>query len=90
MDTFRTTTLHILKNFGVSLDGLELKIESRGAAPLGGGEVVLVVPIVPKSLSVSINHYMKEALILSLSILSLMLPYTFSHVFIQTNMHPLI
>lgn len=56
MDTFRTTTLHILKHFGVSLDGLELKIESRGAAPLGGGEVVLVVPIVPNSLSVSINH----------------------------------
>ncbi|KAH0459716.1 hypothetical protein IEQ34_012530 [Dendrobium chrysotoxum] len=50
VDTFRTTTLHILKHFGVSLDGLELKIESRGAAPLGGGEVVLVVPIVPNSL----------------------------------------
>ncbi|PKU78055.1 probable RNA 3'-terminal phosphate cyclase-like protein [Dendrobium catenatum] len=50
VDTFRTTTLHILKHFGVSLDGLELKIESRGAAPLGGGEVVLVVPIVPSSL----------------------------------------
>lgn len=66
MDTFRTTTLHILKHFGVSLDGLELKIESRGAAPLGGGEVVLVVPIVANSLTVSINHYMKEALILSI------------------------
>ncbi|XP_020590610.1 probable RNA 3'-terminal phosphate cyclase-like protein isoform X2 [Phalaenopsis equestris] len=51
VDTFRTTTLHILKHFGVSLDGLELKIESRGAAPLGGGEVVLVVPIVPSSLT---------------------------------------
>ncbi|KAL0916509.1 hypothetical protein M5K25_014028 [Dendrobium thyrsiflorum] len=51
VDTFRTTTLHILKHFGVSLDGLELKIESRGAAPLGGGEVVLVVPIVPNNLS---------------------------------------
>lgn len=75
MDTFRTTTLHILKHFGVSLDGLELKIESRGAAPLGGGEVVLVVPIVPNSLSVSINHYMREALILSI------------HSFTHTDIH---
>ncbi|KAG0501146.1 hypothetical protein HPP92_001218 [Vanilla planifolia] len=51
VDTFRTTSLHILKHFGVPLEGLELKIESRGAAPLGGGEVVLGVPILPNSLS---------------------------------------
>ncbi|MQL80330.1 hypothetical protein Taro_012755 [Colocasia esculenta] len=51
VDTFRTTTLHMLKHFGVSLEGLELKIESRGVPPLGGGEVVLGVPIVQNSLS---------------------------------------
>ncbi|KAG0502340.1 hypothetical protein HPP92_002412 [Vanilla planifolia] len=33
------------------LAGLELKIESREAAPLGGGEVVLGVPILPNNLS---------------------------------------
>ncbi|PKA51524.1 putative RNA 3'-terminal phosphate cyclase-like protein [Apostasia shenzhenica] len=51
VDTFRTTTLHILKHFGVPIDGLELKIESRGTTPLGGGEIVLGVPVVPCSLS---------------------------------------
>ncbi|KAG0495336.1 hypothetical protein HPP92_000027 [Vanilla planifolia] len=50
VDTFRTTSLHILKHFGVPLEGLELKIESRGAA-LGGGEVVLGVPILLNNLS---------------------------------------
>lgn len=43
----------MLKRFGVPLEGLELKIESRGAPPLGGGEVVLGVPTVPNSLTVS-------------------------------------
>lgn len=76
VDTFRTTTLHMLKHFGVSLDGLELKIESRGAAPLGGGEVVLVVPIIPNSLSVSINHFMEK---ISLSLSLSTPPYLFSH-----------
>ncbi|KAG0448296.1 hypothetical protein HPP92_027915 [Vanilla planifolia] len=33
------------------LAGLELKIESRGVAPLDGGEVVLGVPILPNNLS---------------------------------------
>lgn len=83
MDTFRTTTLHILKHFGVSLDGLELKIESRGAAPLGGGEVVLVVPIVPNSLSVGIYHYMREALFLSIPSLA----HTAIHFFICIYLH---
>ncbi|KAH0659677.1 hypothetical protein KY289_028425 [Solanum tuberosum] len=32
-------------------EGLELKIESRGVAPKGGGEVVLSVPMVPNSLT---------------------------------------
>ncbi|CAI0398488.1 unnamed protein product [Linum tenue] len=46
VDTFRSTTLPILKRFGVPSEGLDLKIESRGVPPLGGGEVVLSVPIV--------------------------------------------
>ena len=53
VDTFRTTTMHMLKHFGVMLEGFDLKIESRGSPPLGGGEVVLSVPIVQNSLSVS-------------------------------------
>lgn len=44
VDTYRSTTLHILKRFGVPAEDLELKIESRGVAPDGGGEVLLTVP----------------------------------------------
>nr|GLL42302.1 probable RNA 3'-terminal phosphate cyclase-like protein [Ipomoea trifida] len=50
VDTFRSTTLPILKMFGVPSEGLDLKIESRGVAPNGGGEVILSVPIVQDSL----------------------------------------
>ncbi|WCJ25425.1 RNA 3'-terminal phosphate cyclase-like protein [Euphorbia peplus] len=46
VDTFRSTTLPMLKQFGVPSEGLGLKIESRGVPPLGGGEVVLSVPMV--------------------------------------------
>lgn len=50
VDTFRTVTLPLLrKALGEALppgDGLELKVVSRGAAPGGGGEVVLKVPLV--------------------------------------------
>ncbi|EEF28234.1 RNA 3' terminal phosphate cyclase, putative [Ricinus communis] len=46
VDTFRSTTLPMLKRFGVPSEGLGLKIESRGSPPHGGGEVVLSVPIV--------------------------------------------
>jgi RNA 3'-terminal phosphate cyclase len=53
VDTFRSTTIPILKQFGVPVDQLELKIVTRGAPPLGGGEVRLKVPIVNGSLSVS-------------------------------------
>lgn len=53
VDTFRSTTLPLLKRFGVPSEGLELKIESRGVAPNGGGEVILSVPIVYNSLTVS-------------------------------------
>ena len=44
VDTFRNASLHILKRFGVPSEGLDLKIEARGVAPEGGGEVVLTVP----------------------------------------------
>jgi RNA 3'-terminal phosphate cyclase-like protein len=44
VDTFRSTTLPLLKQFGVPSEGLELKIESRGAPPHGGGEVLLSIP----------------------------------------------
>ncbi|XP_020517423.1 probable RNA 3'-terminal phosphate cyclase-like protein isoform X2 [Amborella trichopoda] len=50
IDTFQTTTFHILKHFGVPA-GLELKIISRGSPPEGGGEVCLKVPIIQNSLS---------------------------------------
>lgn len=48
MDTFRSTTLPLLKRFGVPSERLELKIESRGSPPDGGGEVILTVPIVDR------------------------------------------
>ncbi|XP_073146314.1 probable RNA 3'-terminal phosphate cyclase-like protein [Henckelia pumila] len=50
VDTFRSTTLHILKQFGVSSEGLDLKILSRGVPPHGGGEIILSVPVVQDSL----------------------------------------
>ena len=46
VDTFRSTTLQLLKRFGVPSEGLDLRIVSRGSAPLGGGEVILSIPIV--------------------------------------------
>ncbi|BBN19949.1 RNA 3'-terminal phosphate cyclase-like protein [Marchantia polymorpha subsp. ruderalis] len=51
VDAFRSTTLPMLKQFGVPTEDLELKIITRGAPPLGGGEVRLKVPMVPTSLS---------------------------------------
>ncbi|KAK1291655.1 putative RNA 3'-terminal phosphate cyclase-like protein [Acorus calamus] len=51
VDTFRTTTLHMLKQFGVPLDGVELKVVSRGVPPQGGGEVTLALPIIQNNLS---------------------------------------
>lgn len=53
VDTFRSTTFQILKRFGVPSEGLDLKIDSRGVPPHGGGEVILSVPVVQKSLNVS-------------------------------------
>ncbi|KAJ1547644.1 rRNA-processing endoribonuclease [Nowakowskiella sp. JEL0078] len=45
VDSLRTVTLPILKNFGIT-EGVELKISKRGAIPLGGGEVFFRCPIV--------------------------------------------
>nr|CAD1816841.1 unnamed protein product [Ananas comosus var. bracteatus] len=41
-------------------EGLELKIESRGAPPLGGGEVLLRVPIIPNTLTAT--HWVDEGM----------------------------
>ncbi|GKV14078.1 hypothetical protein SLEP1_g24999 [Rubroshorea leprosula] len=46
IDTFLSTTLPLLKRFGVPSEGLVLKIESRGVPPRGGGEVLLSVPVI--------------------------------------------
>ncbi|KAL8160146.1 hypothetical protein V2J09_001683 [Rumex salicifolius] len=51
VDTFWSTTMNILKKFGVPSEGLDLKIESRGVPPLGGGVVFLTVPIVHNTLT---------------------------------------
>jgi hypothetical protein len=45
VDMIRTVTLPHLHLFGVT-DGLELQIKKRGAAPLGGGQVVFKCPVV--------------------------------------------
>ena len=55
IDTFRSTALNILKKFGVPSEGLDLKIESRGVPPLGGGAVFLTVPTV-NTLTVSFTE----------------------------------
>lgn len=52
VDTFKSTAFPILKRFGVPSEGLDLKIESRGVPPNGGGEVTLSLPVV-QSLMVS-------------------------------------
>jgi RNA 3'-terminal phosphate cyclase-like protein len=38
VDTFRTVTLPMLKCVGID-EGLQLRVNKRGAPPLGGGEV---------------------------------------------------
>ncbi|KAL9679233.1 hypothetical protein QQ045_017089 [Rhodiola kirilowii] len=50
VDTIRSTTFPLLLRFGIPKEGLGLKIESRGSPPLGGGEVILTVPVVQNSI----------------------------------------
>lgn len=45
VDVLRTITLPTLKHVGIT-DGLDLKVNKRGALPLGGGEVVFRCPVV--------------------------------------------
>jgi RNA 3'-terminal phosphate cyclase-like protein len=52
VDTFRVTTLPLLKQFGVPIEDVEFKIITRGAPPQGGGEVLLKMPIVHSNLIV--------------------------------------
>ncbi|CBI35040.3 hypothetical protein VitviT2T_022574 [Vitis vinifera] len=51
VDTFQSTTLSILKHFGVPSEGLKLTIRNRAPPPHGGGEVELKIPIVQNSLT---------------------------------------
>ncbi|KAI3874154.1 hypothetical protein MKW92_041265 [Papaver armeniacum] len=52
VDTFQTTTLNIVKRFGIDSEVVDLKIVRRGAPPDGGGVVILKVPMVENILSV--------------------------------------
>ena len=45
VDVIRTVALPLLQRFGVE-EGLELTVNTRGAPPLGGGEVVIQCPVV--------------------------------------------
>jgi RNA 3'-terminal phosphate cyclase-like protein len=47
IDTFRNTTLHVMKMFGFETDPT-IQIVKRGAYPLGGGEIRFQCPIVKK------------------------------------------
>ncbi|KAJ0013245.1 hypothetical protein Pint_21701 [Pistacia integerrima] len=53
VDTFRSTTLPMLKRFGVPSEGLGLKIESRGSPPHGGGQVFVTIPVIDKLTAVN-------------------------------------
>ncbi|XP_057446026.1 probable RNA 3'-terminal phosphate cyclase-like protein [Lotus japonicus] len=53
VDTFKSTAFPILKRFGVPSEGLDLKIESRGVPPNGGGEVTLSLPVVQSLMAVN-------------------------------------
>ncbi|MEW5298344.1 MAG: hypothetical protein WDW36_001480 [Sanguina aurantia] len=54
VDTFRTVTLPLLKRLGIE-EGLELRVVRRGAAPAGGGEVVLKVPVVKQLTAINLT-----------------------------------
>lgn len=56
VDAIKAAAFPILKRFGVAPEGLNLKIESRGLPPNGGGEVILSLPVV-QSLLVSLSFF---------------------------------
>lgn len=45
VDLIRASALPVLKRFLLDDEGLEIKISKRGAAPLGGGQVLLRCPV---------------------------------------------
>ncbi|CAE6426726.1 unnamed protein product [Rhizoctonia solani] len=45
VDLIRTVTLPHLSLFGIT-EGVELKIKKRGSAPLGGGEIEFICPVI--------------------------------------------
>jgi RNA 3'-terminal phosphate cyclase-like protein len=45
VDSFKSTTLPLLKHFGIE-EGLDFKIKKRGAPPNGGGEIIFTCPLV--------------------------------------------
>ncbi|KAL6764647.1 RNA 3'-terminal phosphate cyclase domain-containing protein [Haematococcus lacustris] len=55
VDVMRTVTLPLLKRLGVEDSGMELKVVKRGAKPLGGGELVLRMPIVKQLAHISMT-----------------------------------
>jgi RNA 3'-terminal phosphate cyclase-like protein len=59
VDSLRTTTLPLLRRFGVDGD-IQLQIKKRGAPPLGGGEVVFVCPMVKQLTPI---HLMEEGFV---------------------------
>eukprot|EP01086_Lenisia_limosa_P000039 TRINITY_DN10073_c0_g1_i1.p1 TRINITY_DN10073_c0_g1~~TRINITY_DN10073_c0_g1_i1.p1 ORF type:complete len:357 (-),score=71.04 TRINITY_DN10073_c0_g1_i1:42-1112(-) len=58
VDLLRTVTIHILRPFGVD-EGVAIKINSRGAPPLGGGEILLRVPVIRELQSVQLTNFGK-------------------------------
>lgn len=59
VDHLKNTSLKVLQRIGV-IDGLEIKILSRGAKPDGGGVVVFVCPIIK---SIKAFHWLDPGLV---------------------------
>uniref|UniRef100_K3WKI0 18S rRNA biogenesis protein RCL1 n=1 Tax=Globisporangium ultimum (strain ATCC 200006 / CBS 805.95 / DAOM BR144) TaxID=431595 RepID=K3WKI0_GLOUD len=59
VDAFKTTTLPLMKHFGID-EGLDFKVKKRGAPPLGGGEVLFSCPLVRQLRSI---HLIEEGFI---------------------------
>eukprot|EP01119_Soliformovum_irregulare_P015039 TRINITY_DN4185_c0_g1_i1.p1 TRINITY_DN4185_c0_g1~~TRINITY_DN4185_c0_g1_i1.p1 ORF type:complete len:377 (-),score=38.10 TRINITY_DN4185_c0_g1_i1:545-1675(-) len=55
VDLLRTVTLPLLRHFGL-LEGIQLKIEKRGAPPLGGGQIHFTCPVIRELQSVQLTE----------------------------------